>query len=180
MSRKLSFLLVSGVIVILIFSGCEKKAAVTEGAKTEDVTVAITPSTQEVKGEQFSLQFSNLRIVKTVDQSTKDLTTTPSLKGNIKLKNHSRNILDVQGVSIQYLDGAGNIIPFKTGEKKVAVSTYWTDLEPGKEADNYLDVTLPMDAVKEKLLSKIKVNVVYVPTPLKREALDIPVRIEEK
>ncbi len=43
-----------------------------------------------------------------------------------------------------------------------------------------LDVTVPMAAVKDKLLSKIQVRVVYIPTPLKREVLDIPVKMEEK
>ena len=62
----------------------------------------------------------------------------------------------------------------------MTVSTYWTDLQPGKEAENYLDVTVPMAAVKEKSLDKIQVNVVYIPSPLKREALGIRVKMEEK
>lgn len=180
MSKKLFLLSAMGLIFILIFNGCGKKTEVTEGPKTEEITVAVTPSTQEVKGEQFTLQLSNLRIIKTVDKSSKELTTTPSLKGNIKISNHSQNILDVQGVTIQYLDLSGNSIPFKTGEKKVTVSTYWTDLQPGKEAENYLDVTVPIAAVKEKSLNKVQVRVVYIPTPLKREAFDIPVKMEEK
>jgi hypothetical protein len=102
------------------------------------------------------------------------------LRGNIKIANQSRDILDVQGVTIQYLDSSGNPIPFKTGEKKVAVSTYWTDLQPGKDAENYLDVTVPIAAVKEKSPNKIQVNVVYIPSPLKREALSIPVKMEER
>lgn len=179
MLKKIFLLSALGLLLIFVFNGC-KKAEVTEGPKTEEVTVALTPSIQEVKGEQFTLQLSNLRISKTIDKSTKELTTTPNLKGNIKITNHSKNILDVQGVTIQYLDNSGNPIPFKTGEKKVTVSTYWTDLQPGKEAENYLDVTVPMAAVKEKSLDKIQLSVVYIPSPLKREALEIRVKMEEK
>jgi len=102
------------------------------------------------------------------------------LRGTIKISNHSKNILDVQGVTIQYLDSSGSPIPFKTGEKKVAVSAYWTDLEPGKDVENYLDATVPMAAVKEKSLNRIQVNVVYIPSPLKRESLGIPIKMEEK
>jgi hypothetical protein len=180
MFKKLFLLSAMGFIFVLIFNGCGKKTEVAEGPKTEEVTVALTPSIQEVKGEQFTLQFSNLRIIKTVSQSTKDLTTTPSLKGSLKISNKSNNILEVQGVTIQYLDSSGNPIPFKTGEKNVTVSTYWKDLKPGTDSENYLDVTVPMAAVKEKLLNKIQIRVVYIPSPLKRETLDIPVKMEEK
>jgi hypothetical protein len=180
MLKKLFLFSAMGLIFVLTFNGCGKKTEVAEGPKIEEITVAVTPSTQEIKGEQFILQLSNLRILKTIDKSTKELTTTPNLRGNIKITNQSKNVLDVQGVTIQYLDHSGNPIPFKTGEKKVTVSTYWTDLQPGKEAENYLDVTVPMAAVKEKSLDKIQVNVVYIPSPLKREALGIPVKMEEK
>lgn len=180
MLKKIFLLLAMGLIISFIFNSCGKKSEVTESPKTEEVVVGLAPATQEIKGEQFTLQLSNLRIIKTVDKSSKELTTTPSLKGNIKILNHSQNILDVQGVTIQYLDLSGNSIPFKTGEKKVTVSTYWTDLQPGKEAENYLDVTVPMAAVKEKSLNKIQVRVVYIPSPLKRESMEIPVKMEEK
>lgn len=178
---KRSFIaLAIGFTLIFFLNGCGKKSEVVEAPKTEEIVVELSPATQEIKGEQFTLQLSNLRILKTVDKATKELTTTPSLKGNIKISNNSTNILDVQGVTIQYLDSSENPIPFKTGEKKVAVSTYWTDLQPGKEVENYLDVTVPMAAVKEKSLNKVQVSVVYIPSPLKREALAVPVKMEEK
>ena len=180
MGKKYLILLAVVLPIILTLNNCGKKSEVGEVPKTEEVTVALTPSIQEVKGEQFTLQLSNLRILKTIDKSTKELTTTPNLKGNIKITNQSNNILDVQGVTVQYLDGSGNLIPFKTGEKKVTVSTYWTDLQPGKDAENYLDVTVPIAAVEEKSLNTIQVNVVYIPSPLKREAFGIPVKMEEK
>jgi hypothetical protein len=180
MVKKYFILLAVVLPLVLTVNNCGKKSDVPEAPKTEELTLTLSPSTQEVKSEQFTLQLSDLKILKTVDKSTKELTTTPSLRGNIKIMNHSKNILDVQGVTIQYLDSSGNPIPYKTGEKKVAVSTYWTDLQPGKEAENSLDVTVPVAAVKEKSLNKIQVNVVYIPSPLKREALSIPVRMEEK
>lgn len=180
MLKKTFLLSVMGLILVLTLNGCSKKTEIAGGTKTEEITVALTPSVQEIKGEQFTLQLSDLRILKTIDKTTKEMTSTPNLRGNIKIANLSKNILEVQGITLQYLDGSGNPIPFKTGEKKVAVSTYWTDLQPEKEAENYLDVTVPIAAVKEKTLNKIQVNVVYIPSPLKREALSIPVKMEEK
>jgi hypothetical protein len=169
-----------GLIFVLVLPGCEKKSKMAETSKIEEVTIALSPSTQEVKSEQFSLQLSDLNITKSIDKSTKELTTTPHLKGSIKIKNLSKNILEIQGVTFQYFDGSGNMIPFKTGEKNVTVSVYMRDLQPGNESENYLDVTVPMAAVKEKSLSKIQASVVYIPTPLKRELVDVPVKIEER
>ncbi len=112
--------------------------------------MAMTPASQQIKGEQFTLELSDIKIVKTVDMKTKELTGAPFLRGSIKIINNSKSILDVQGVTLQYLDSSGNPIPFKSGEKKVAYSTYWADLKPGREAENFLDLTVPMSAVKGK------------------------------
>jgi hypothetical protein len=180
MLKKCFLLLAVGLIFIFTLNSCEKKAAVTEAPKTEEVTVMLTPSTQEIKGEFFTLKLSDLKIIKTIDKSTKEFTTTPSLKGSIKISNRSNNILDIQGMTIQYLDNSGNPIPFKTGEKKATVSAYWTDLKPGAESESSLDVTVPIAAVKGKLLNKIQIRIVYIPSPLKRETVDVPVKMLEK
>ena len=180
MVKKLFLLSVAGLFCIFSLMGCGKKTELAEMAKTEEITTALSPSTQEVKGEQFSLELSDLKITKTIDKSSKELTETPRLKGNIKIKNLSKNILETQGISFEYLDGKGNVIPFKSGEKKVTVSIYMRDLQPGNEAENSLDVTVPMAAVKENSLSKIQANVVYIPIPLKRESLEVPVKMEQK
>lgn len=180
MLKKFFLLSALGLIFVLIFNGCEKKAEVAESAKTEEITIALSPSTHEIKGEQFSLQLSDLKIIKTINKSTKELTTNPHLRGSLKIKNFSKNILEIQGVTLQYFDASGTLIPFKTGEKNVTVTMFIRDLQPGKESDSSLDVTVPMAAVKEKSLSKIQASVVYIPTSLKRESMEIPVKMEEK
>lgn len=166
--------------MIIGLVACEKKSEVAQAPTTEQVDVAMTLASQQIKGEQFTLELSDIKIVKTVDMKTKELTGAPFLRGSIKIINNSKSILDVQGVTLQYLDSSGNPIPFKSGEKKVAYSTYWADLKPGREAENFLDLTVPMSAVKDKSLASIQVNVVYIPTPLKREALQAPINIEQK
>jgi hypothetical protein len=177
MSKKLTLLSIFGILLIFALPACEKKTGVSETAETEDVTVSLTPATEEVEGAQFSLQLSDLKIVKTIDKTTKEMTATPHLRGSIKIKNTSKDILEIQGITIQYLDASGNVIPFKSGEKNVTVSIYLRDLQPGKESDNFLDVTVPMAAIKEKSLSKIQTTLVYVPTPLKRESVEMGVKL---
>ncbi len=180
MLRKLFLFSVMGLIFISIFNSCEKKPEVTEAPETEEVTVALTSSRQEIKGELFDLGLSDLEIIKTVNKSTNELTTNPSLKVTIKISNNSTNILDIKGVTIQYLDSSGNPIPFKDGEKKATVSLYmWSDIQPGEDLEKSIEAKVPMAAVKEKSIDKIRSHVVYVPTPLKKESMDLPVKMEK-
>jgi len=168
-----------GLLFIFSFNSCEKKPEVTEAPETQKVTVALTPSDQEIKGELFTLKLSDLKIVKTVNTSTKELATTPSLKGSIKISNDSTNILEIKEMTIQYLDSSGNPIPFRDGEKKARVSGYWSDIQPGRDSEASLDVKVPMAAVKEKSISKIRSHIVYIPTPLKEETMEIAVEMEQ-
>ncbi len=167
-----------GLIFIFIFNSCEKKPEVTEALETEEVTVALTPSNQEIKGELFTVKLSDLKIIKTVNKSTKELTAAPSLRGSLEISNNSTNILDIKEMTIQYLDISENPIPFKDGEKKATVSAYWSDIQPGKDSEKSLDVEVPMAAVKEKSIDKIRSHVVYIPIPLKRESMDVLLKME--
>jgi len=164
-----------GLLFIFSFNSCEKKPEVAEAPETEEVTVALTPSNQEITGEMFTLELSDLKIMKTINKSTKELTATPSLTGTIKISNNSTNILGIKEMTIQYLDSSGNPIPFKNGEKKAKVSVYWSDIQPGKDSEISLEVKVPMAAVREKAINKIRSHIVYIPTPLKRETMDASV-----
>jgi hypothetical protein len=180
MLRKLFLFLAVGLIFIFIFNSCERKPEVTEVPKTEEVTVALTSSDREIKGELLSLGLSDLAIITTVDKSTKEFTTTPSLRGTIKISNNSTNILGIKGMTIQYLDSSGHPISFKDGENKATVSLYmWPDIQPGKDLEKSMEAKVPMAAVKEKSIDKIRSQVVYVPTPLKREVMEVPVKMEK-
>ncbi len=58
------------------------------------------------------------------------------------------------------------------------VSPFWKVLQPEGITEGSLDVTIPVNAVKEKSLRKIEVNLVYVPSPLKREILTLDEKVE--
>jgi hypothetical protein len=167
------------LIFIFIFNGCEKKTEVAEAPETEEITVALTPSSQEIKVKLFTLNLSDLKIIKTINKSTKELTTPPSLKGGLKISNNSTSILDIKEITIQYIDISGNSIPFKDSEKKATVSFYGgSGIQPEKNFETTLDVKVPMAAEKEKSINKIRTHVVYIPTPLKKESMDVPVKME--
>ncbi|MBM4350064.1 MAG: hypothetical protein FJ106_09305 [Deltaproteobacteria bacterium] len=110
--------------------------------------------------------------------STK-ITTTPSLRGNIKVTNISKDILVIQGVTLgEYLDEAGKPIAFSSGGKVSKASGFWGTLKPEEVTEGSLDATIPRKAIKEKVLGKIEINLVYVTSPLKRETLTHSEKIE--
>ena len=144
----------------------------------EQITKNLVPPKAGVKGTAFLVELNDLKVVTTVNIASKEIVETPSLKGNIKITNKSKNILDIQAVTLEYLDEAGKPIPYKSEEKIVKVYPFWKVLQPEGIAEGSLDVTIPVNAIKEKLLSKIEVNLVYVPSPLKRETLTLSEKIE--
>jgi hypothetical protein len=176
MHSKKIFILIGLILSIGVF-GCaaEKKA---EGPKQELITKDLVPPKAEIKGPAFLVELNNLRVVTLVNTASKEIVETPSLKGSIKITNKSKDILDIQAVTVEYLDEAGKPIPYKPEEKIVKVYSFWKALQPEDTTEGTLDVTIPTNAIKEKSLKKIEVNLVYVPSPLNRETLTLSEKVE--
>jgi hypothetical protein len=162
------------------FLGCSSKEEKKAGApKQEKITKNLVPAKAEIAGQNFSAELSDLKVEMTVDTASKEIVDTPRLTGHIKVTNKSKDIIDVQAATVEYLDVAGNQIAFKSGEKISKVTSYWLKIiRPGETVEGSMDATIPRAAVKEKTLGKIEINLVYVPSPLKRETLSLPEKIE--
>jgi len=170
------FIFLTLSLAIGIF-GCAKEQKV-EAPTQEQITKNMVPPKTDVKGQAFLVELSDLKVVTTVNIASKEIVGTPSLKGNIKITNKSKDILDIQAVTLEFLNEAGKPIPYKPDEKIEKVSPFWKALQPEGIAEGPLDVTIPMNAIKEKSLGKIEVNLVYVPSPLKRETLILSEKVE--
>jgi hypothetical protein len=171
------FIIFIGLSLAIGFFGCAKEQKV-EAPTQEQITKNLVPPKAEVKGQAFLVELSDLKVVMTVNIASKEIVETPSLKGSIKITNKSKDILDIQAVTFEYLDEAGKPIPYKSEEKIVKVYPFWKALQPEGMTEGSLDVTIPMSAIKEKPLGKLEVNLVYVPSPLKRETLILSEKIE--
>jgi hypothetical protein len=166
-----------GLSLVIGLFGCTKEQK-TEAPKQEQITKNLVPPKAEVKGAAFLVELNDLKVVTTVNTASKEIVETPSLRGNIKITNQSKDILDIQAVTVEYLDEAGKPIPYKPDEKIVKVYPFWKALKPEEVAEGSLDVTIPTNAIKEKSLRKIEVDLVYVPSPLKREILTLSEKVE--
>ena len=161
------------------FLGCSTEGKKAEAPKQEQVKKNLVPAKAEIQGPIFSAEITDLQVTMTVDAASKEIVETPSLTGHIKITNKSQDNIDVQAVTLDYLDEAGKPIIFSSGEKISKVGSYWLKLlNPGQTLEGSIDATIPRAAVKGKTLGKIEMNVVYVPSPLKRETLTLPEKIE--
>ena len=158
------------------FLGCAERKV--EAPTQEQITKNLVPPKAEVKGENFLVELSDLQVVTIVKIASKEIVETPTLKGHIKITNNSKDILDIQAITLEYLDEAGKPIPFQSGEKISKVSMFLRAIKPEEIAEGSLDVTIPRMAVKEKALGKIEISLVYVPSPLKRETLTLSEKVE--
>ena len=177
MHYKKILILIPLCLVIGFFS-CSKEEKKVEGPKQEQITKNLAPPKSELKGQNFLVELSDLQVVMSVDTASKEIVETPSLKGHIKITNQSKDILDIQGVTLDYLDEAGKPIAFSSGEKVAKVYPFWKALQPEEVVEGSLDATIPRKAIKEKILGKIEINLVYVPAPLKRETLTLSEKVE--
>jgi len=102
--------------LVIGFLGCSKEQKV-ESPKVEQVTTNLVPAKAEVKGPAFLLELNDLKVVTLTNPATKEMVETPVLKGSIKITNKSKDILDIQAVTLEYLDEAGKPISYKPEEK---------------------------------------------------------------
>ncbi len=159
------------------FLGCTTDTKV-EAPKQERIEKNLVPPKAELKGQNFTVEVSDLKVAMIVDTASKEITETPNLRGRIKITNKSKDVLDIQAITLEYLDGAGKPIAFTAKEKIATVYPFWKAIKPEEMTEGSLDVTIPRMAVKEKALGKIEINLVYVPSPLKRETLTLSEKIE--
>jgi len=177
MHSKKIFTVIALCLAIGIF-GCAKEGKV-EAPTQERITKNLLPPKAEIKGPNFLVELSDLQVVMDVDIASKEIVETPTLKGNIKITNKSKDILDVQAVTLEYMDEAGKPIPFQSGEKISKVSLFLKAIKPEEVTEgSFYDVTIPKMAIKERPLGKIEITLVYVPSPLRRETLILSEKVE--
>jgi hypothetical protein len=162
--------------MVIGFFGCAKEKV--EAPKQERITKNLIPPKAEVKGTNFLIEVRDLEVMTVEDKASKEIVETPKLRGRIKITNKSKDNLDIQALTLEYLDVDGKPIDFQPGEEIKKASLYFRVIKPEESFDGQLDVTIPKKAVKEKVLGKIEFNLVYVASPLNRESVTFPEKIE--
>ncbi|MFC1866902.1 hypothetical protein ACFL0H_02030 [Thermodesulfobacteriota bacterium] len=175
MHFKKTFILIV-LSVAVGFFGCTQEKA--EAPKQQRITKKLIPPKAEVTGANFLIEFSDLEVITIEDTTSKEIVETPNLRGRIKITNKSKDNLDIQALTLEYLDVAGKPIDFLPEETIKKATLYFRVIKPEESFQGQLDVTIPMKAIKEKALEKIEVNLVYIASPLNRETAIFPEKIE--
>ena len=162
--------------MVIGFLGCAQEKV--EAPKQERITKKLIPPKAEIKGTNFLIEVSDLEVITIEDKTSKQIVETPNLRGRIKITNKSKDNLDIQALTLEYLDVAGKPIDFQSGEKVVKASLYLKTIKPEEMTEGNLEVTVPKKAVKEKALAKIEISLVFVPSLLKRDTLSLSEKIE--
>src|SRR4030065_2549195 len=125
-----------GIVLSLAigFLGCNKEQKV-EAPKQEQITKGLVPPKVEITGQAFFVELTDLKVITTTNMASKEIVETPNLRGRIKITNKSKDILDIQAVTLEYLDEAGKPIPYKPGEKISKVYPFWKALQPESIAE---------------------------------------------
>jgi hypothetical protein len=157
-------------------AGCTKGGEARLSRGQESVARCLLPAKAEARTSNFLIELSELKVTMKVDASSRTITQTPRLQGRYKITNVSPGAVEVQGAIIEYIDAEGNPIAFDAGEQIVKALKLAQVLQPGEVSDRVLDLTIPKAAVKD--LAGIGIDLVYVPSVLKRETLTLSERIE--
>jgi len=147
----------------------------------EDKVYTVTPAAVKVKAGIVTGDVTEMKVTERVEKSSGRIVSPAKLTGKLVLKNSSKNqAVRLVGGKILYLDAQGQ--PIKLAEAQteptIKFATYGAEtLDPGKDATQTMDVDFPAEALKAKKLKEIRLELVYIPSPYKEEAVSFTVSI---
>jgi hypothetical protein len=147
----------------------------------EDKVYTVTPAAVKVKAGIVTGNVTEMKVTERVEKGSGRIVSPAKLTGKLVLKNSSKDqAVRLVGGKIQYIDAQGQ--PIKLAEAQteptIRFATYGAEtLDPGKDATQTMDVDFPAEALKAKKLKEIRLELVYIPSPYKEEAVNFTVVI---
>ena len=160
--------------------GCSKQPS-GPAVVIEDKVYTVTPAAVKVKAGIVTGDVTEMKVTERVEKSSGRIVSPAKLSGKLVLKNSSKNqAVRLVGGKILYLEAQGQ--PIKVSETQteptIKFATYGAEqLGPGQDATQSLDVDFPAEALKAKKLKEIRLELVYIPSPYKEEAVNFTVSI---
>lgn len=152
-----------------------------EGVVVEDRTYPVTPASMTVNVGIITGELSALKITERVERSSDRVVSPARLTGTLRLTNTStnRSVRLVEG-KLLFIDAQGQPIKLEAGRADLFVmpSAYGREwLDPGQDTTQPLDVEFPVEALKARTLRDIRVELSYVPSPFREDAVSFAVSI---
>lgn len=167
------------VAVIWMTLGPAPQQPAATAAVIEDKTYTVTPATMAVKAGIVTGEVTEMKITERVEQGSGRVDSAAKLTARLVVKNTSTNqTVRLVAGKIRYVDAHGQPIALEEGRTEPTLKFGGSErLDPGQEATESVDVDFPAEALKAKRLGQIRVELAYIPSPYRQEALNFAVAV---
>jgi hypothetical protein len=166
--------------VVAAVAGCAPKAATT-AAVIEEKSYAVTPPMMTVKAGIVTAELTEMKVTERVEKDSGRIETPAKLSAKLKLTNGSpdQTVRLISG-KLVYIDTQGQPIKVEEARTEPVIrftSVSASQLDPGQDASQSIDVDFPAAALKGKKLKEIRLDLVYAPTAYRQETANIAVSV---
>jgi hypothetical protein len=160
--------------------GCMPKTPGTAMA-TEDKVYAVTPPAMTVRAGVLMAELTDMKVTERVEKDSRRVESPARLTAKLKLVNSSpdQTVRLISGKMV-YIDMQGQPIKVEEARTEPVIrftSVSSSQLDPGQDASQSIDVDFPADALQAKKLKEIRLDLVYTPTAYRRETANVAVSI---
>jgi hypothetical protein len=162
--------------------GCSPQPSAVAAVITDKV-YTVTPASVKAKAGIMTGEVTEMKVMERVDEASGRVASPARLTGKLVLKNVSADqTVRLIGANIRYIDAQGQSIKLEDNrtEPTVKVASSYSSpdrLDPGQEVSQTVDAEFPAEALKAKMLKDIRIELSYVTSPYKQEALNFGVSI---
>lgn len=167
----------------MTMAGCTQPPAAPV-AVVKDKFYTVAPDALKVLAGIVSGEVTEMKVMERVEEGSGKVTAPARLTGKLVLKNVSPDqSVRLLGGKIVYIDMLGKPIVLEDNRTAptIKVSSQYGSteqrLDPGQDSSQSIDADFPVDALKAKRLKNIRIELSYIPSPYREEALNFGVSI---
>lgn len=175
-------LAVAGAVMAATLAGCTPPAPSARAA-INDKVYTVTPDAIKVQAGMVNGEVTGMKVVERVEDGSGRVDLPAKLTGKLVLKNTSKDqSMRLVGGKIGYFDFKGQRIALEDNRTaptlRIASSYGQSDrLDPGQEVAHEVDAEFPAEALKSKRLKEIRLELAFIPSPMREETLNFTVSI---
>jgi hypothetical protein len=181
MWMKKSVAILGAAVAAMSVVGCTPAPSAI-AAVINDKVYSVTPDSVKVNAGIVAGEITEMKVTERVEAGSGRIDSPAKLTGKLDLKNTSADqTVRVIGGRILYIDAQG--LPIKLednrAEPTIKISSYGSSerLDPGQNVTQMMDAEFPVEALKAKKLKEIRLELSYIPSPFKQQALNFVVSI---
>lgn len=181
MWMRASVALLSAAAAVLS-AGCSPQPAAAMAA-VNDKVYAVNPDTMKVASGLLSGELTGMKVTERVEEGTGRVASPAKLSGKLVLKNTSKDqTLRLLGGKFVFVDLQGKPIALEDNRTEPALRLsqgYGSAerLDPGQDTTQSIEVEFPAEALAMKKLREVRLDLTYIPSAFKEEAMHFAVSI---